>query len=80
MDEYIYELRNEDITSVGGPMHSHSNTRSRWRMLFKMPESAMKFAEEEYGKTIKWVRLANSFTSGDLGHTMYHLTRKVLYP
>lgn len=82
----IYELENEDITNVGGPM-GHPNTRSftRWTKMFKSLKKAKAYAEADFAvnpssfaKSITWAKYDTYWSSQDLGHTMYNIVlRKV---
>ncbi|MCK9267223.1 MAG: hypothetical protein M0P14_00715 [Alkaliphilus sp.] len=66
----MYTMFSEDLTNVGGPMHSAGSTL-RWVKNFESLESAKKFAEKEYGNKIKWVKNHGEWYSGDLGWVDY---------
>lgn len=71
---YIYELESENLSNLGS---MGSTTHKNYTKLFYNSEDAMLFAEEEYGKKIKW-KSHNSkiITSGDLNYVMYNIHRK----
>jgi hypothetical protein len=68
----IFQLTNEDLSDVGGPMGRNSS-KTRYRKYFTSVVKAQKHAEKEYGQKIKWVRHTTYVTSGDLLHTMYDI-------
>ena len=74
----IYELLYEDLTNLGGPMGTE-RTITRTMGLFNNAEHAKGFADLDYGKHLKWIRVGPGFRTEDLGHVMYHIKlREVL--
>ena len=67
----MYELVNEDVTRLGGPMAMES-TSIRWNKFFRSIRAAKAYAESDYKITIPW----KGMRSDDLGSVMYHI-RKV---
>jgi len=61
-----YQLINEDLTNLGGPMGTEYTTE-RWRRNYKTLPEARAAAERDYGEPIEW----KGYSSGDLGHVMY---------
>lgn len=69
----MYELESENLTGLGGPMGTE-RTWPNWRKFFRTAEAAKVYAERDFKKSIEWSGgLVRGFSSGDLGHVMYHI-------
>ena len=68
----MYTLISENLTNLGGPMGSEY-TFDNYRKSFLKLETAINFAEKEYGKEIIWKKddKTGELCSGDLSYVMY---------
>lgn len=76
----IFELRSENLTSLGGPMGSE-DVHDNWSRLYSSMDKAMKAAERDYKKEggeekIIWKGGKSNKSSQDLRWVMYHITKQ----
>lgn len=74
----VFKLRSEDLTNVGGRMGTGFTT-THWSKLFSTVTKAKKYAEKDYGKSLKWTKIEKGFQTEDLGYVMYHITKEKIY-
>lgn len=71
----IYSLTSTNMSGVGGPMGSE-HTDTNYIRYFSTKEYAKAYAEEEYGKKIRWWNdRSGGCTSGDLSYVMYDIAK-----
>jgi hypothetical protein len=68
----MYELVSENLTGLGGPMGTE-HVSINFRKHFMLIDKARKFAEEDYGKRIKWKSYGKELRSPDLGYVLYRI-------
>jgi len=73
----MYELINENLSGLGGPMGTESTTECSMGHYNEL-ENAKKAAEKDYGKKIKWEKTKKGFRSPDLVYVMYHIRKVVI--
>lgn len=72
-----YELVNEDLTNLGGPMGTEY-TVTRWRRYFDSAKKAKAAAVKDHEAAIEWHKMGHGYRSNDLGHTMYYIAQLIL--